>query len=105
MAEQATTILQDNTMPAPETSHGLKRRASFDATEDDAIRPKRRKETDTATEEEAVAASLQTSTSGAAVDGVAFTEELAEELQCGCCSELVYRPVVVNPCQHFFCGR
>ncbi|KAF8914897.1 hypothetical protein CPB85DRAFT_1218554 [Mucidula mucida] len=91
-------------MPAPETSHGLKRRASFDATEDDAIRPKRRKETDTATEEEAIAASLQTSTSGAAVDGVAFTEELAEELQCGCCSELVYRPVVVNPCQHFFCG-
>ncbi|KAF8635821.1 hypothetical protein AX15_000020 [Amanita polypyramis BW_CC] len=31
-------------------------------------------------------------------------EELAAELQCGCCSELVYRPVLVIPCQHFFCG-
>ncbi|KAF8349267.1 hypothetical protein F5887DRAFT_945253 [Amanita rubescens] len=31
-------------------------------------------------------------------------EELAAELQCGCCSELVYRPVLVTPCQHFFCG-
>jgi E3 ubiquitin-protein ligase CHFR len=34
-----------------------------------------------------------------------LSEALAEELQCGCCSELVYRPVVVSPCQHFFCGR
>jgi E3 ubiquitin-protein ligase CHFR len=34
-----------------------------------------------------------------------LAEELAQELQCGCCSELVYRPVVVSPCQHFFCGR
>ncbi|PFH53892.1 hypothetical protein AMATHDRAFT_53537 [Amanita thiersii Skay4041] len=31
-------------------------------------------------------------------------EELATELQCGCCSELAYRPVLVIPCQHFFCG-
>jgi len=30
---------------------------------------------------------------------------LAQELQCGCCSEIVYRPVLVMPCQHFFCGR
>lgn len=35
----------------------------------------------------------------------AFVEDLAQELQCGCCAELVYRPVVVSPCQHFFCGR
>lgn len=34
-----------------------------------------------------------------------FANQLAEELQCGCCSELVYRPVLVMPCQHFFCGR
>jgi E3 ubiquitin-protein ligase CHFR len=30
--------------------------------------------------------------------------ELAQELECPCCSALVYRPVVVSPCQHFFCG-
>ena len=34
-----------------------------------------------------------------------LVDELAEELQCGCCSELVYKPVIVAPCQHFFCGR
>ena len=36
---------------------------------------------------------------------VNFVDELAQELQCGCCSELVYKPVLVMPCQHFFCGR
>ncbi|KII86933.1 hypothetical protein PLICRDRAFT_274455 [Plicaturopsis crispa FD-325 SS-3] len=34
----------------------------------------------------------------------ALVDDLVQELQCGCCSELVYKPVVVNPCQHFFCG-
>lgn len=38
-------------------------------------------------------------------DYEALAEDLAQELQCGCCAELVYRPVVVSPCQHFFCGR
>lgn len=36
---------------------------------------------------------------------ITLANELAQELQCGCCSELVYRPVIVTPCQHFFCGR
>lgn len=39
------------------------------------------------------------------VDGPALVENLATELECGCCSGLVYQPVVVSPCQHFFCGR
>lgn len=34
-----------------------------------------------------------------------LVQELAEELQCGCCAALVYKPVLVLPCQHFFCGR
>ncbi|KAI0771264.1 hypothetical protein BD413DRAFT_552367 [Trametes elegans] len=38
------------------------------------------------------------------VDGGALADNLEEELQCGCCSAIVYRPVVVSPCQHFFCG-
>ncbi|KAI0335883.1 hypothetical protein GY45DRAFT_1316634 [Cubamyces sp. BRFM 1775] len=37
-------------------------------------------------------------------DGNALADNLEEELQCGCCSAIVYRPVVVAPCQHFFCG-
>ena len=40
-----------------------------------------------------------------AVDGAALADRLEEELECGCCSAIVYRPVVVAPCQHFFCGR
>lgn len=36
---------------------------------------------------------------------VQLVEVLAEDLQCACCSELVYKPVLVVPCQHFFCGR
>lgn len=34
-----------------------------------------------------------------------FLDELSEQLYCGCCSDLVYKPVLVMPCQHFFCGR
>lgn len=34
-----------------------------------------------------------------------FADDLAEELNCGCCSSVCFRPVVVFPCQHFFCGR
>lgn len=39
------------------------------------------------------------------VDGEALSEDLGQELECGCCSALIYKPVVVNPCEHFFCGR
>ncbi len=42
---------------------------------------------------------------GKTVDGPGLADNLEEELQCGCCSAIVYRPVVVAPCQHFFCGR
>jgi len=49
-------------------------------------------------------AATEGSDSVAAIDGVALAEDLGQELQCGCCSELVYRPVIVSPCQHFFCG-
>lgn len=34
-----------------------------------------------------------------------IADELSQELHCGCCAELAYRPVLVMPCQHFFCGR
>lgn len=39
------------------------------------------------------------------IDGGELVNELEQELQCACCSALVYRPVIVAPCQHFFCGR
>ncbi|KAG6330534.1 hypothetical protein ID866_8554 [Astraeus odoratus] len=48
--------------------------------------------------------SSSSSLSAATAKYHALVEDLAQELQCGCCAELVYRPVVVSPCQHFFCG-
>jgi hypothetical protein len=42
---------------------------------------------------------------GNRIDGEALAASLAQELECGCCSALVYKPVIVQPCQHFFCGR
>lgn len=34
-----------------------------------------------------------------------LADDLEQELLCGCCSALLYRPVIVYPCQHYFCGR
>ncbi|KAF9778622.1 hypothetical protein BJ322DRAFT_1091620 [Thelephora terrestris] len=31
-------------------------------------------------------------------------DDLAQELECGCCAALVYNPVTILPCQHSFCG-
>ncbi|TBU28621.1 hypothetical protein BD311DRAFT_758099 [Dichomitus squalens] len=78
----------------------LKRRASeaFEDASNDETKHKKPKETN----EKLVGESEEGSR--ASVDGGALSDNLEEELQCGCCSAIVYRPVVVNPCQHFFCG-
>lgn len=39
------------------------------------------------------------------VDRRALIDDLAQELECGCCAALVYNPVTIIPCQHSFCGR
>lgn len=82
---------------SPPPALTLKRRASqsFDDAQVDGSR-KRAKE-------DGNEQAKQTET--APIDGEALAEDLEQELQCGCCSALVYRPVVVSPCQHFFCGR
>ncbi|KZV73847.1 hypothetical protein PENSPDRAFT_262427, partial [Peniophora sp. CONT] len=38
------------------------------------------------------------------ISGAALADDLEQDLMCGCCSALLYRPVIVNPCQHYFCG-
>ncbi|KAH9179196.1 hypothetical protein EDB89DRAFT_1925888 [Lactarius sanguifluus] len=40
----------------------------------------------------------------ALISGSQLADELEQELLCGCCSALLYRPVIVYPCQHYFCG-
>lgn len=39
------------------------------------------------------------------ISGTQLADDLEQELVCGCCSALLYRPVIVYPCQHYFCGR
>jgi E3 ubiquitin-protein ligase CHFR len=84
------------------TSNLLKRRASpsFEGLEGDTSRKRIKEEQDGGDEER-----KEEVTNGPPLPQSNFVDELAEELQCGCCSELVYRPVIVTPCQHFFCGR
>ncbi|KAJ7796160.1 hypothetical protein B0H14DRAFT_2916156 [Mycena olivaceomarginata] len=79
----------------------LKRRASASFTDglEDSLSRKRMKE-----EHEDSAVSEQAGDIVPSVIDSALADQLAQELQCGCCSELVYRPVLVSPCQHFFCG-
>jgi E3 ubiquitin-protein ligase CHFR len=39
------------------------------------------------------------------ISGKQLADDLEQDLLCGCCSALLYRPVTVYPCQHYFCGR
>ncbi|EIW80992.1 hypothetical protein CONPUDRAFT_56042 [Coniophora puteana RWD-64-598 SS2] len=77
---------------------GVKRGASpsFDASNSDGSRKRLREDSD--------AGYASTSSAANITNYQALAEDIIQELQCGCCSELVYRPVVVSPCQHFFCG-
>ena len=43
-------------------------------------------------------------TSTIVVNGDALADDLAQELMCPCCSDLVYKPVVILPCDHISCG-
>ncbi|KAL1745127.1 hypothetical protein HDZ31DRAFT_63458 [Schizophyllum fasciatum] len=87
-------------VPSPEAALTLKRKASpsFDAMDDPETRTgKRRREETPPTDEEAAHES-------ASARQNRLADELALDLQCGCCSDLVINPVIVLPCQHFFCG-
>lgn len=101
-SSMATTILDHIVDSHPDpipTIAALKRTASsaFETHEEDSSRKKLKEDSDG--QEMAMPISEET------VDGQALADELEQELQCGCCSALVYRPVLVHPCQHFFCGR
>lgn len=102
-------IDQDLAQLAGSSSHNLKRPASptFEGLEEDSR--KRVKTVDhvnvpqtnpaLADATQAVALSTEPTPSSALLD------DLEQELLCGCCSAIVYRPVIVYPCEHYFCGR
>jgi E3 ubiquitin-protein ligase CHFR len=78
----------------------LKRRASpsFESLEDDTSRKRLKEDVNDNSMDSGSNQNLLTTQHS-------FADDLAQELNCGCCSELCYHPVVVSPCQHFFCGR
>ncbi|KAL0961296.1 hypothetical protein HGRIS_006255 [Hohenbuehelia grisea] len=83
----------------------LKRRASPSFGDMEARKRPREEATQVADEDLPVASSGSTQVAAlGAIDGARLADDLLEELQCACCSALVYRPVLVSPCQHFFCG-
>lgn len=93
-----TPIAVDSTPPRSQQVT-LKRSASasFNDVLDESVSRKRMKEEHNVPE--------QAEGTVVPADESALADQLAQELQCGCCSELVYRPVIVAPCHHFFCGR
>lgn len=38
-------------------------------------------------------------------DANRLVEDIGLELSCGCCAALCYNPVILLPCQHYYCGR
>ncbi|KAH9950596.1 hypothetical protein B0H21DRAFT_722413 [Amylocystis lapponica] len=87
--------------PPQATAATLKRRASssFEGMQDDTSRKRMKEDI-----KEDHGAESNDAAKIATIDGEALADEFEQELQCACCSALVYRPVVVAPCQHFFCG-
>ncbi|KAK7469384.1 hypothetical protein VKT23_003859 [Stygiomarasmius scandens] len=92
--------LSNTLMTRPEAITTLKRPASpsFENANDDSSRKRLRGGDDGGDEKGLIRDDDPTNSS------TKLADDLVQELQCGCCSELVYRPVVVSPCQHFFCG-
>lgn len=87
--------------PTTEVSGASLKRAASPSFEHSGISRKRHKEdsgedTDPPTRETPTNPDAETS---------ALAHDLQTELECGICSALAYKPVIVNPCQHFFCGR
>ena len=92
-----TSLVPEFVGPSQAPIAPLKRRASF-ACEDAESSSSRKKF------KEEMSGQV-TATPETPINGQIFADAMEEELQCGCCSALVYRPVLVSPCQHFFCGR
>ncbi|KAF4617933.1 hypothetical protein D9613_006028 [Agrocybe pediades] len=96
-----------SSQPSSSSSGSLKRRASSSFDCSDQSSHKKLKE-DPEVNEITDSTSIRTTDGEGSTSGntavAAFADDIADELQCGCCSEIVYRPVLVMPCQHFFCG-
>ncbi|VDC00707.1 unnamed protein product [Peniophora sp. CBMAI 1063] len=90
-------------LPAAEPAPSLKRRASdsFGDRDDGATAKRAREDSPGSGSEDAPSGPEEKTVT---ISGAALADDLEQDLMCGCCSALLYRPVVVNPCQHYFCG-
>ena len=83
---------------------GLKRRASSSWGEGSSEPPSRKRPKDEHVAQEESNDSPATAPTNT-VNRRTLIDDLAQELECGCCAALVYNPVTILPCQHSFCGR
>lgn len=110
-SESSAAAIADHDLAS--SSHNLKRPASptFEGLDEDSrkrakkneadadVAPQTNPASDDANTTQAVALPTQPTPSSVLLD------DLEQELLCGCCSALIYRPVIVYPCEHYFCGR
>lgn len=54
--------------------------------------------------ENPVASTSKQEVVGDGTNAAKLVEEMGIELTCGCCTEMCYNPVIVLPCQHYYCG-
>ena len=83
---------------------GLKRRASSSWGEGSGDSPNRKRLKDEPVSQKESTGSRASGHADIA-DKQTLIDDLAQELECGCCAALVYSPVTIIPCQHSFCGR
>ena len=82
----------------------LKRRASLSWREGSGDSPSRKRLKDDSVNTEG-STNSPTGTTAGVTSKRTVIDDLAQELECGCCAALVYNPVTILPCQHSFCGR
>ena len=83
---------------------GLKRRASLSWGEGSCDSPSRKRLKDECVGQDKSKDSPSNGPTDVA-DKLALIDDLTQELECGCCTALMYNPVTILPCQHSFCGR
>jgi hypothetical protein len=92
---------------SPATSvRSLKRSAEMIEEDQDRQDSKRKRlSTEMETKEDQPVASTSQTTVHDGTDAQRLVEEMDMELTCGCCAAICYNPVIILPCQHYYCGR
>ena len=109
-SSNSALVDHDSAQLASSSTHHLKRPASPSFEPQDEESRKRAKTAECVDVLEAISGAPLTNLAATTLStqptpSSALLDDLEQELLCGCCSALLYRPVIVYPCEHYFCGR